>query len=81
MDGLTVEIDRRPAFLWVKRGNPRVCGAVRREGRVLYRRVKKAYEYAGYTHALCGGCGVYHERGSEHVTECKLCGGKLAITN
>lgn len=78
LDGRRIPMRARGAFMWidVRKGN--LAYARRGKHRVLYRRVTTGkYLYAGHTHALCGGCGGWHERMDGHVSSCSLCGGTL----
>lgn len=78
LDGHQVALRSCWSFLWIdtRKGHIRYRQPGRH--RALYRRMTTStYLYAGHTHALCGGCGAFHERVDGHVTTCSCCGGRL----
>lgn len=87
LDGVTVELRSRRAFIWVDVRTGNTCYTMPKRHRVLYRRstwregfgrVREGYVYAGHTHARCDSCGAYIETVYGHVQSCVCCGEALA---
>lgn len=78
LDGTVVRVRRKASFVWVDAEDGYLY-VTARPGRHLYRRGrgKTGYLYAGHSHAVCSGCGTFHERVDGHVVECSLCGSGL----
>lgn len=75
---MQMRMRRRSAFVWIEAERPHVAWTGPGADRALYRLVDGGYVYAGHTHAICAGCGVYHETIDGHVRDCSLCGSDLA---
>lgn len=80
LDGRRLELRSKKPFLWVDTRPPHKCFVCPGKHRVLYRYEGVGrYVIAQHTHALCGGCGCYHETMEQHITTCSLCGGALTL--
>jgi hypothetical protein len=78
LDGASIAPGPRPPFVWcgALAGNRVKCFTKPAANRELYRSVSLLrWLYAGHTHTLCEGCGIYTVA---RAARCGLCGHELA---